>query len=99
MTNISFNSIVAIYKALENDYQEGVAIEIAEAVVGALRGELAATAVNAPMVPSEVGIRKNVNTLPILYTLFDDISIATLPCHEKVVVNSFIEVCTTSFRY
>eukprot|EP00270_Netrium_digitus_P008674 TRINITY_DN2602_c0_g1_i1.p1 TRINITY_DN2602_c0_g1~~TRINITY_DN2602_c0_g1_i1.p1 ORF type:complete len:629 (+),score=154.86 TRINITY_DN2602_c0_g1_i1:70-1956(+) len=34
--------------------QEGVAIEIAEAVVGALHGELAATAVNAPMVPSEV---------------------------------------------
>jgi len=54
MTNISINSIVAIYKALENDYQEGVAIEIAEAVVGALKGELAATAVNAPMVPSEV---------------------------------------------
>ena len=38
----------------ENDDQEGVAIEIAEAVVGALKGELAATAVNAPMVPSEV---------------------------------------------
>nr|ACN35748.1 unknown [Zea mays] len=34
--------------------QEGVAIEIAEAVVGALRGELAATAVNAPMVPAEI---------------------------------------------
>lgn len=34
--------------------QEGVAIEVAEAVVGALRGELAATAVNAPMVPAEV---------------------------------------------
>ncbi|XP_008811205.1 D-3-phosphoglycerate dehydrogenase 1, chloroplastic-like [Phoenix dactylifera] len=34
--------------------QEGVAIEIAEAVVGALKGELAATAVNAPMVPPEV---------------------------------------------
>ncbi|KAL3690364.1 hypothetical protein R1sor_016673 [Riccia sorocarpa] len=34
--------------------QEGVAVEIAEAVVGALQGELAATAVNAPMVPSEV---------------------------------------------
>ncbi|KAL9272773.1 D-3-phosphoglycerate dehydrogenase 1, chloroplastic-like protein [Drosera capensis] len=33
--------------------QEGVAIEIAEAVVGALKGELAATAVNAPMVPAE----------------------------------------------
>ncbi|XP_010914301.1 D-3-phosphoglycerate dehydrogenase 1, chloroplastic-like [Elaeis guineensis] len=29
--------------------QEGVAIEIAEAVVGALKGELAATAVNAPI--------------------------------------------------
>lgn len=35
-------------------FQEGVAIEIAEAVVGALRGELASTAVNAPMVPAEV---------------------------------------------
>ncbi|KQJ85000.1 D-3-phosphoglycerate dehydrogenase 1, chloroplastic [Brachypodium distachyon] len=34
--------------------QEGVAIEIAEAVTGALRGELAASAVNAPMVPAEV---------------------------------------------
>ncbi|KAI6678020.1 hypothetical protein NL676_038816 [Syzygium grande] len=34
--------------------QEGVAIEIAEAVIGALKGELAATAVNAPMVPAEV---------------------------------------------
>ncbi|XP_047071254.1 D-3-phosphoglycerate dehydrogenase 3, chloroplastic-like [Lolium rigidum] len=34
--------------------QEGVAIEIAEAVAGALRGELSATAVNAPMVPAEV---------------------------------------------
>ncbi|KAE8692672.1 D-3-phosphoglycerate dehydrogenase 1 [Hibiscus syriacus] len=34
--------------------QEEVAIEIAEAVVGALKGELAATAVNAPMVPAEV---------------------------------------------
>lgn len=34
--------------------QEGVAVEIAEAVVGALKGELSATAVNAPMVPAEV---------------------------------------------
>ncbi|KAJ7541493.1 hypothetical protein O6H91_10G062300 [Diphasiastrum complanatum] len=34
--------------------QEGVAVEIAQAVVGALQGELAATAVNAPMVPAEV---------------------------------------------
>lgn len=31
-----------------------MAVEIAEAVVGALKGELAATAVNAPMVPAEV---------------------------------------------
>lgn len=31
-----------------------MAIEVAEAVIGALRGELAATAVNAPMVPPEV---------------------------------------------
>jgi hypothetical protein len=31
-----------------------VAIEVAEAVVGALKGELAATAVNAPMVLAEV---------------------------------------------
>ncbi|CAL8467506.1 g7044 [Coccomyxa elongata] len=34
--------------------QEGVSVEIAEAVVSALKGELAATAVNAPMVPAEV---------------------------------------------
>ncbi len=34
--------------------QEGVAVEIAEAVVGALNGELAATAVNAPMVSPEL---------------------------------------------
>lgn len=31
-----------------------MAIEVAEAVLGALKGELAATAVNAPMVPAEV---------------------------------------------
>lgn len=33
-----------------------MAIEIAEAVIGALKGELAASAVNAPMVPAEVWI-------------------------------------------
>ncbi|XP_057770216.1 D-3-phosphoglycerate dehydrogenase 1, chloroplastic-like [Salvia miltiorrhiza] len=40
--------------ASTKEAQEGVAVEIAEAVVGALRGELSATAVNAPMVPPEV---------------------------------------------
>ncbi|XP_012449982.1 D-3-phosphoglycerate dehydrogenase 3, chloroplastic [Gossypium raimondii] len=40
--------------ASTTEAQEGVALEIAEAVVGALKGELAATAVNAPMVPAEV---------------------------------------------
>ncbi|OVA09438.1 ACT domain [Macleaya cordata] len=40
--------------ASTKEAQEGVAIEIAEAVVGALKGELSATAVNAPMVPAEV---------------------------------------------
>ncbi|XP_068653074.1 D-3-phosphoglycerate dehydrogenase 1, chloroplastic-like [Aristolochia californica] len=40
--------------ASTTEAQEGVAIEIAEAVLGALNGELAATAVNAPMVPTEV---------------------------------------------
>ena len=34
-----------------------MAIEIAEVVVGALKGELAATAVNAPMVPAEVSYK------------------------------------------
>jgi len=34
-----------------------VAIEIAEAVVGALKGELASTSVNAPMVPAEVSLQ------------------------------------------
>ena len=42
------------YTSFKSDEQEGVAIEIAEAVAGALKGELAATAVNAPMVPAEV---------------------------------------------
>ncbi|GFS29773.1 D-3-phosphoglycerate dehydrogenase [Actinidia rufa] len=36
------------------DVQEGVSIEISEAVVGALKAELAPTAVNVPMVPAEV---------------------------------------------
>ncbi|XP_062008970.1 D-3-phosphoglycerate dehydrogenase 2, chloroplastic-like [Rosa rugosa] len=40
--------------ASTKEAQEGVAIEIAEAVVGALQGELSTTAVNAPMVPPEV---------------------------------------------
>ncbi|GLT40211.1 hypothetical protein SLA2020_143640 [Shorea laevis] len=40
--------------ASTKEAQEGVVVEIAEAVVGALKGELAATAVNAPMVPAEV---------------------------------------------
>lgn len=40
--------------ASTKEAQEGVAIEIAEAVVGALNGELSATAVNAPMVAPEV---------------------------------------------
>ncbi|KAF0902643.1 hypothetical protein E2562_018273 [Oryza meyeriana var. granulata] len=40
--------------ASTSEAQEGAALEIAEAVLGALKGELAATAVNAPMVPAEV---------------------------------------------
>lgn len=49
-----FSLVTDVLYPFGNDDQEGVAIEIAEAVVWALRGELAATAVNAPMVPSEV---------------------------------------------
>ncbi|KAE8725729.1 D-3-phosphoglycerate dehydrogenase 3 [Hibiscus syriacus] len=40
--------------ASTTEAQEGVALEIAEAVVGALKGDLATTAVNAPIVPTEV---------------------------------------------
>ncbi|KAJ4833401.1 D-3-phosphoglycerate dehydrogenase 3, chloroplastic [Turnera subulata] len=40
--------------ASTTEAQEGVALEVAEAVVGALRGDLSSTAVNAPMVPAEV---------------------------------------------
>ncbi|KAH8487983.1 hypothetical protein H0E87_023888 [Populus deltoides] len=40
--------------ASTTEAQEGVAIEVAEAVVGALKGQLAATAVNAPMLPAEI---------------------------------------------
>ena len=39
--------------ASTQEAQEAVAVEIAEAVVGALNGELSATAVNAPMVSPE----------------------------------------------
>lgn len=56
--------------------QEGVAIEIAEAVVGALKGELAATAVNAPMVPAEVSsyfcITLSVEIYPLLLVQMDN---------------------------
>jgi hypothetical protein len=46
-----------------------VAVEIAEAVISALRGDLAATAVNAPMVPVEVLSlpRKELFVVPFLY--------------------------------
>lgn len=46
--------LIHVLVLYELPVQEGVAVEIAEAVVGALNGELAATAVNAPMVPAEV---------------------------------------------
>jgi D-3-phosphoglycerate dehydrogenase len=44
-----------------------VAVEIAEAVAGALLGELSATAVNAPMVPQEVNIKASLFTCIALY--------------------------------
>ena len=40
--------------ASTQEAQEAVAVEIAEAVVGALKGELSSTSVNAPMVSAEV---------------------------------------------
>lgn len=46
---VYFCELIVVHKM-----QEGVAIERAKAVVGALKGKLAATAVNAPMVPAEV---------------------------------------------
>nr|GEY53429.1 D-3-phosphoglycerate dehydrogenase 2, chloroplastic [Tanacetum cinerariifolium] len=49
--------------ASTKEAQEGVAVEIAEAVVGALQGELSATAVNAPMVPAEVSGIKSVKVV------------------------------------
>lgn len=49
--------------------QEGVAIEVVEAVIGALKGELAATAVNATMVPAEVSSRLFLSPLCIVTKL------------------------------
>lgn len=40
--------------ASTTEAQEGVSTEVAEAVIDALQGKLAATAVNAPMVSAEV---------------------------------------------
>lgn len=54
MYAILFLPVHAFTDTLSMIVQEGVAIEVAEAVVGALKGELSATAVNAPMVPAEV---------------------------------------------
>lgn len=51
---LSYDFLLSMLNEMDWCNQEGVAIEIAEAVVGALKGELAATAVNAPMVPAEV---------------------------------------------
>ncbi|KAK3408479.1 hypothetical protein EUGRSUZ_J00710 [Eucalyptus grandis] len=52
--------------ASTTEAQEGVAIEIAEAIIGALKGELAATAVNAPMVPAETN-GSGVKTIKVTY--------------------------------
>lgn len=81
----------------ENDDQEGVAIEIAEAVVGALKGELASTAVNAPMVSSEV-LGTKLSYLSFYFmikiTLPLDIVTASLPylypsnMVSKIILNS-----------
>ncbi|KAG6538211.1 hypothetical protein ZIOFF_003323 [Zingiber officinale] len=51
--------------------QEEVAIEIAEAVLGALKGELASTAVNAPMVPAEMLIKDAATDMSPLKFLTD----------------------------
>lgn len=41
------------YRPAAADVQEGVAVEVADAVVQSLRGELSSNTVNAPMVPPE----------------------------------------------
>ncbi|GKD39228.1 hypothetical protein Tco_1259435 [Tanacetum coccineum] len=51
-----YRSLSGALEAFDYRWSHGVAIEITEAVVGALRGELVATAVNAPMVPAEICI-------------------------------------------
>ena len=51
---MGFSTLKIVVQVINANLQEGVAVEIAEAVVGALAGELSATAVNAPMVPAEV---------------------------------------------
>ena len=53
-----------------------MALEIAEAVVGALKGELAATAVNAPMVPAQVPSQ----VLVILVYTYCIMMVIGLPC-------------------
>jgi len=84
-----------------------VAIEIAEAVVGALKGELASTAVNAPMVSSEVlGTKRSYLSFyfMIKITLPLDIATASLPylypsnLVSKIILNS-LTYCVTIFKY
>ncbi|KAF3329641.1 D-3-phosphoglycerate dehydrogenase 1 [Carex littledalei] len=55
--------------ASTTEAQEGVAMEIAEAVIGALKGELSATAVNAPMIPPElVAGNTGIKGVKVVYT-------------------------------
>ncbi|EFJ26657.1 hypothetical protein SELMODRAFT_413037 [Selaginella moellendorffii] len=78
--------------------QEGVAVEIAEAVVGALRGELSATAVNAPMVSSKlVAGGDGVKDVTISYTSArspDDLDTRLL---RAMIVKGLVEPVSDAF--
>ncbi|KAG6390767.1 hypothetical protein SASPL_148512 [Salvia splendens] len=52
-------------RASTKEAQEQVAVEIAEAVVGALRGELSATALNAPIISPQVALAEKLGRIAV----------------------------------
>ncbi|GJM97807.1 hypothetical protein PR202_ga14762 [Eleusine coracana subsp. coracana] len=81
--------------ASTTEAQEGVAVEIAEAVIGALRGDLAATAVNAPMVPNEVG--SGIKRVKVVYSSARDPDDLDTRILRAMVIKGIIEPISSAF--
>ncbi|KAG5523643.1 hypothetical protein RHGRI_035437 [Rhododendron griersonianum] len=80
--------------ASTKEAQEGVAVEIAEAVVGALRGELSATAVNAPML---VAGGDGIKSVKVVYRSARDPDDLDTRLLRAMIIKGIIEPISDSF--